>query len=189
MAIIAYDAFVEVESPEQSGGVEQYTSAIPSELVGYISAPTYGPTAPRNFVRVAHVAIPDCSPGDVISAAGCLGMTTEISDVEFCSSLIITPDATGTAGIVDVSGNQFAIGLGEQPTSGIFLDNFNGENISLSQHHARYTHAGSATVPEGWSGTVYAAIIVYAASRQSPFNHSISIDSYSTRVTAIVSRN
>jgi hypothetical protein len=191
MAELILTPFVEVPEGQSGSSIEQFTSAIPSELVTTLAAPTYTLSSPRNFRRVAHVAIPNCNPGDIIFAAGCLGMTTEISDVEFCSSLIITPDATGTAGIVDVPGNQFAIGLGEQPTSGIFLSNFNGENISIAQHHARYDHAGAATVPSEWGNdiTVYAAIIVYAASRVPPYNQSVVIDNYSTRVTAIVARN
>lgn len=144
-------------------GFYETPSGVDARLVERVYAPTYDINNPRNFQRIVHLAIPDCQPGDVITAFSSWAFTLDFNiTTEVSSGLVLTPDPTGTAGIQDIVGNQFAIGLGDQPSNGVFVSRFPGRNLTLTIHHDFHNHNGIVEVPEGMSGTLYLAVIAYA---------------------------
>lgn len=186
--VVNYQAYTDVPVPAAGQIQETFIAASPAELLTSVSAPTYGLYAPRNIVRVMHVKIEDVQPGDVITAQGIFEVTSEHSLTEVSSGMILTSDSTGTAGVTDVSGDQFCFGCGENPTSGVWITRFPGRNLPLNVHHDFYTHAGSVVVPSGMSGDVYAAIIMYADAGASSSRY-VTIEQYAGSMSATITRN
>lgn len=160
---------IEVERPEEEEleedpkGKYGTPPGVDARLINELYAPTYDINNPRNIQRIVHLAIPNCQPGDNIIAFASWAFTLDFNiTTEVSSGLILTPDPTGTAGIVDIVGNQFALSQGEQPTNGVFISRFPGRNLNIDIHHDFHNHAGIVTVPEGMSGTLYLALIAYA---------------------------
>jgi hypothetical protein len=196
--IKAYNAqtVTEIEFPESnSGALERYDTYVadnPAELLNTLTAPNYNVNNPRQFKRILQVQVQDAEPGDIILANAQVGMTSELNDVEFSGALVLTPDSTGTAGIIDVVGNQFCLGCGEEPSSGVFITRFPGYNVSIARHHDIMNWGGSVIVPEGMSGDLYVIAVVYAASRSNwsyhPSSQSVSIDPHSGSISATLIR-
>lgn len=184
---------IEVERPEEEeleenpSGVYGTPAGIDARLIDKLYAPTYNINNPRNFQRIAHLAIPNCQSGDVITAFSSWAFTLDFNvTTEVCSGLILTPAVSGTAGIEDVVGNQFALSLGEQPTNGVFVSRFPGRNLNIDIHHDFHNHSGVITVPEGMSGTLYLAIIAYADAGSS--SRYITVEPHSCYIQAKVDK-
>ena len=185
--IKGYDATVKTGLIER---FDQYAHPAPAELVSTVQAPTYNISNPRNFVRVLEVMVPDCQPGDIIQADSAFGVTSEHSLAEVSSGMILTPEASGTDGIVDLVGNQTQLSAGEGPTNGVWITRFPGRNVPLNVHHDFHPHSGSITVPEGMSGDLYVAVIMYADAGGyfAPSPRYVSIDTYTSHISATITR-
>jgi hypothetical protein len=149
-----------------------YIAPWPVELVSTMPAPTYQATAarPRYFTRIAQVMVPDCQPGDLLEVLATFQVSNRLPDIaEFSSSLVLTPDATGVAGIADptiVSGPA-------QPPRGKYMKRFPGFNVTPNatanfpnggMHHAPAHLNCRYIVPDDVSGDQYVIIVAYAAS-------------------------
>lgn len=176
-----YDIFVDIPK------VEAFVTPFPVELISTLAAPTYDATHPRNFKRFMHVMIPNCKAGDIIDVEAMVEVTSEWSLTEFCAGLVLTPDATGTAGIQDLPNDLFAIGLGENPPNGVWVSKISGGNLTLSMHHYPLTPGGIIVVPEGYSGTLYVAMIGYADAGAFT-GRNVTIEPHSGNIGAVVHR-
>lgn len=193
---------IEVERPEEEPPPEYdipivylrddtYCADFPAELISSLEATNYNLTNPRQFTRVLHVQIPYCLAGDVIDVDSIFGITTGYSLTEISAGLILTPDSTGTGGIQDVSGDQFNIGGGENPSNGVWITKFPGKNVSSSTHHEFFPLSGKIIVPEGMSGTLYAAVIAYAGGTNFSYHPSgsyITIEPHAGHIQANIKR-
>lgn len=180
----------EVEEPEiHPLGFYETPAGVDARLIERIYAPTYNLNSPRNFQRIVHLAIPDCEPGDVITAFSSWAYTLpNIFNIntEVSCGLILTPDPTGIAGVQDIPGDQFCISCGEQPSNGKFVSRLPGRNLTANIHHDFQEPSGHVEVPEGMSGTLYLAIIGYADASD-PEKY-IEVEPHSCRISAKVDK-
>lgn len=168
---------------------DTYCADWPVEIVGSIEAAHYDINNPRKFTRVTHVKIPHCLPNDVIDVDSLIEITSEFPLVEFSAGLILTPDATGTGGIVDYVGSQFKIGQGHNPANGVWITKFPGKNVSLQTHHDFIPLSGKVIVPEGMSGTLYAAVIAYVwGPNYSPSGQYVTVEPHAGHIQANIRR-
>jgi hypothetical protein len=158
--------------PVVKNQVDHYEAPLPAELVSYIPAVNYYSGPQRHFRRVAHVLVPDVRPGDILTVASNFGVTNDLDTlVELAAGLVLTPDATGTAGFE----NMVSLSSSEQPSSGKMMTRFVGFNVTPNpsplfphggMHHATLPLNAIYRVPEGVSGNMYVAIVSYVAGIQ-----------------------
>lgn len=156
---------------------ELFKASWPIELVEWLLAPHYDFELGkyRNFGRLAHVLIPDCRPGDILDCSG----TVQISNntgllVEYSAALVLTPDASGVAGIAD----PVSVSDGAEPPNGRWITRFPGFNVTTNpggMHHAPFTRHSRYQIPEDVSGDQYVAFIAYA-SAQPVYDRSVKVD-------------
>lgn len=163
---------------EQGSKPDVYIAPWPIELVTSMPAPNYDSTHPRLFTRIAHVLVPDCQPGDILDCSGTFQISNRLGElVEFSCALVLTPDATGVAGIAD----PFNLSNGMQPPNGKFITRFPGFNVTSNpggMHHAPAHLRGRYVIPEGMSGDQYVVIVSYAAGLQFDSSRTVFVDQW-----------
>jgi hypothetical protein len=165
--------------------VDYYEAQRPIEIITSIPAVNYSLGQDRHFRRVAHVMIPDVKPGDILSIASSFEITNDLPTlVEFVAGLVLTPDATGAAGVELLS----SLSGQTQSASGKFITQFSGYNLTPNQnanfpngamHHGIFPLNAVYRVPEGVSGDQYVAIISYVAGLQHwPTSQTVKVEPY-----------
>lgn len=166
MSVTALNMFVRVPQAPQ---IETFTAPWPIEMVSAIPAPNYDATHPRAFTRIGHQLVPDCRPGDVLAVLATFQVSNRMTDIaEVAAGLILTPDQSGVAGLVD----PFTLSSTAEPPRGRFMKRSPGENVTPNQtakfpyggrHHAPAHLMCCYTIPPEISGDQYVAIVAYAA--------------------------
>lgn len=159
---------------------EVFIATWPIELISSMPAVTYKFSEGkfREFRRLAHVLVPDCSPGQIIDCIGTLQISNNLGElVEFSAALVLTPEIAGVAGIAD----PFNLSSNAEPPNGKFITRFPGFNVTTNpggMHHAPFTRQGRYVIPEGIHGNQYVAYIAYAAGETVDKTRTVSVDSW-----------
>lgn len=171
------------------GRVQSFIAPWPVELVADMPAPSYDAAHPRAFTRLAHVLVPDCREGDLLDCSATLQISNRLGEiVEFCAALVLTPAASGPAGIVDLPGALFNTSSAQQPGNGRFITRFPGFNVTPNwtavkfpyggMHHAPFARHGRIVVPADCEGDNYVAYIAYAAGTTFDASRTVSVDAW-----------
>lgn len=145
-----------------------YEAAWPIELVSEMTEVEYSDYTERIWYRIAHVFVPDCRPGDILDCKFMFEVTNdEDHALELSGGLIITPNATGTAGVEDLP----SVSTLDQPAEGKFVTRFGGYNVTPAfvsgggvwhgMHHGEFHRSKDYIVPEGISGDQYVIAACY----------------------------
>ncbi len=157
----------------------------PIELLQWLPAVQYNSGPERQFRRIAHVLVPDLQPGDILHCAGSFEITNGLGYVvELAASLVLTPDADGTAGVELLA----SLSNGQEPSRGRFITAFPGFNVTPNvspnfpnggMHHAMFPLSKTYVVPEGINGDQYVAIIAYCGGLQYwPTSAAVKVEPY-----------
>lgn len=151
-----------------------YVAPWPVELVSTMPAAHYEVGQDRQFVRIAHLLVPDLLPGDKLLCSGSFGMTNDLPFlVELAAGLLLTPSATGTCGLELLPSVS---DIGVEPSGGRFITRFVGFNVTPNEVEPQFPHGGmhhalwhltkGYVVPQGVNGDHYVAIIAYCAGEE-----------------------
>lgn len=162
-----------------------------AELISSIPAKNYNTGPERAFRRVMHLLVPDCRPGDILDVAADFQISNALGYiVEFCATLVLTPDAEGTAGLE----SMVSLSDGTEPARGRFITPMPGYNVTPNastnfpyggMHHARFPMAAKFEVPSDVTGDQYVAIISYVAGQRYDTLHSVSVDAPSGFISVL----
>ena len=170
---------------------ELFVSPWPAELVPDMHAKQYLSGPERAFTRIAHVKVPNCQPGDILSCKAYFQASNALGyNVELAACLVLTPYVNGVAGMHQLS----SLSNADEPPDGKFITRFPGFNVTPNSctkfphggmHHAYYPLVADYLVPEGVSGDQWVAIVAYAGGILTSTNERMKVDGYCSSVSVL----